>query len=226
MPTARELSKAKFERVSADARRAFERHELINSGDRWWFIARRYADDSAWKGKIDGAFSASIFCGFHGEIVVTGDISVIEFSCYGDSPDVRDRLRWIGRCRDVSYYVAQKARIGMGDDGKLTTDYDCEIAARELREHVESLLEGGNELSDAERAAFAHASEQVAYDESSPDTIVGELFASVGYDLVDGVSNLGRVVSSRVIYAYAAVARLCEILDARDAKEVASDASA
>lgn len=100
------------------ATEAFARHELVdNPCEGWWRIARKDPD-----GRIDGNYAAEIISLWGGRLFVGGDIEDCVFAYYSDSRDPVAKLRWIGKCEDVGWYVCQKAQIGLSDSGRLTTE--------------------------------------------------------------------------------------------------------
>lgn len=212
--TAFEMRKKRLADITEQAKKAFAHHELVDHGDRWWLIGRRYEDNN----KLNSAYLTSIFCDHFGQIYVGGDVDVMVFGCYGDSRDLHKRLRWMGRCKDLGYYIAQKAQIGMTDNKKLTHDRDVDIAVVEIREFIEMRKNdsdgewpNGREDED-ERDALIRAIEQLKAGE--PIQLVEyELFSEVGYDVLESLAPLGEVLSSRVIYTWQAIARLCDLLD-------------
>lgn len=98
------------------ATEAFRDHRLIRcEGDRWRIA--KVKDN----GKVESAYATEIISLWGARLYVGGDIDDCIFA-YSDNPDPIAKLRWIGRCDDVGYYVCQKAQIGMTDSGKLTTE--------------------------------------------------------------------------------------------------------
>lgn len=99
------------------ATEAFARHQLIRRRPDRWRIAR--VED----GRILGPYATEVVSLWGGELYVGGDIGFCVFGHYSDSPDPIMKLRWIGECEDLDWYVLQKARIGLEDPaGRLTTE--------------------------------------------------------------------------------------------------------
>jgi hypothetical protein len=100
------------------ATEAFARHSLVegNHGSDRWRIAR--VED----GRIQSAYATEIVSLWGGELYVGGDIDCCVFGRYADTPSHIDKLRWIGTTEDLDWYVSQKAKIGMSDSGKVTTE--------------------------------------------------------------------------------------------------------
>jgi hypothetical protein len=98
------------------ATEAFARHQLIQRNENRWRIAR--LDN----GRAMSVYATEIASLWSGGLYVGGDIDDCVFARYLDSPDPIARVRWIGECQDLDWYVWQKARIGMSDNGKVTTE--------------------------------------------------------------------------------------------------------
>lgn len=200
--------------MQAMAIEAFASHQLIERDDERgrWLIARRYED-----GKLDGCMLAEVISLFGGRLFVGGDISDCTFAYYSSDLTGKDfhlaKLRWMGKCRDVSYYVAQKAAIGLTDAGKLTETYDQDVAEAQLREHAKDLRESGDydedDITPFEEAADHHT--------ESHEALWDYLYRAV--DPVD-LPSFGMVTAPRVIFAWAAMRRLCELLEEHTPKAV------
>jgi hypothetical protein len=99
------------------ATEAFANHRLVRCDEDRWLIAR------ASRGRItETAYATEIVSLWHGRLYVGGDIDDCVFAQYVDSDRHIDKLRWIGWCDDLDWYVCQKAQIGMSDSGKLTKE--------------------------------------------------------------------------------------------------------
>ena len=212
-PTPREYAQQKLESTVERARAAFKNHQLRSAGEREWWLVRRHPDGEGW----DSCYATSVYADHHGQLYVGGDISAVVFGTYGDSPDPERRVRWMGRCKDLDYYVAQKATIGMTDNRKLTEDFDSDLAALELCDHVRRLEEEGAELDAMERDSWATHTREVVGGDISPEALAHQIYNDpyIPHEHIEGLGNLGRVLSTRVVYAWAALARLCDLIDAR-----------
>lgn len=187
---------------------AFRRHHLIDGSydNGRWFIARKYDD-----GTIDGTYATEIISLRGGRLFVGGDIDDCVFAYYSgpkDSPYFHEhKLSWIGRCQDVSYYVAQKARIGLTDNGKLTAEWNSDVAQYELQQ---MLNDKDLELSKDEREGLEEAMHAC---DDGEERVIAHLF-EVLQDPSSMISDdLGTVTAPRVIYAWAACRKLCQILN-------------
>jgi hypothetical protein len=207
--TSSELRQDYIKRTLERSRNAYKNHELIDRGDRWFHLARRYPDT----GQVDSYCATDIFCGHFGEIVVGGDVDTMVFAHYGDSRDIERRLKWIGRCKDLEYYVAQKASIGMTDNNALTYQFDPKIAAAELREHM-AQFDGDQRdvMNDDAKEEFDRIIGMVESGEAHQAVISHELYHSIDYDYIDELGQFGTVLSSRVIHAFVAIEKLCDLL--------------
>lgn len=193
---------------------AFKGHELVDNREDRWRIMRRDK-----YGQLTGIHAAEIVSLWGGRLYVGGDIDDCVFAYYGDHPDHRSKLRWMGRCNDVGYYVRQKASMGLTDGGKLVDDFDERVAQEDLdfqmSELLASLDPGQVEDGDAEyiKDLFDAAKGRMI----DPHTMRQRLYEGLDCpDAWEWVGSVGNIVSYRVVYAWAAVRRLCELLDAHD----------
>jgi len=118
--------------------------------------------------------------------------------------------------------VRQKASIGLSDGGKLVDEFDAQVAEDDLDFHMNEMIASLDptqvEEGDAQdiKEVFERAKELVHDDPHELRTyLYNELHDS---DAWEWLGELGNIVSHRVIYAWAALRRLCELLDAEDAK--------
>jgi len=194
---------------------AFKNHELIDNREDRWRIARRYPD-----GKIDCVHAAEIVSLWGGRIYVGGDIDDCVFAYYSDKTnDHIAKLRWMGCHTDVAYYVRQKASLGLTDGGKLVDAYDSQVADDDLAYHLEQELERIEEKRELNTVQCEKEKEEVrdlferaktlSYDQHEMMEVLRELDG----DAWEWIGNVGVTVSNRVIYAWAALRRLCELLD-------------
>ena len=193
-----------LERHRQQAAKAFERHVITKRSEGRWLLQTIHAD-----GRPDWTMAAEIIALENAAIYVGGDISHIIFA-YGPKDPI-GRLRWMGECSDLGYYVAQKARIGMGgrgDGGDVTVVWDYDVAKEELFEHVAETPDPyeGSGPEDVWRQVSADDQHEFLdnYREAFPD------------DDMDGIYSMGEVLAPRVIYAHAAIARLCVLLRAEE----------
>lgn len=187
--------------------RAFRKHELIEGDEnsRRWRIARRYDD-----GSVMGQYASEVVSLWGGRLYAGGDISECVFAYYSDTNDGhpehhRHKLCWIGRGQDVCYYIHQKATIGIGCNGKLTSTWDDDVARHELQELLD---DEDQEWSDEEREAIEYAQSLCSDGE---EWVIHHLYENIR-DPYDLPNNLGKVVSTRVIYAWAACRKVCQLL--------------
>jgi hypothetical protein len=145
-------------------------------------------------------FYTEIFAGAGG-LLVHGDIDVVRFA-HDSSRSAWHKLTWMAHCTDIGYYVAQKARIGMGD--VLTHQYDESVAREELRERAEEV---GADIP-ALREVLLEAAEDYAEDEYSLRSFLSE--RDQGWDLWE--CSFGNVVPHRVVSAHAALNKCASLL--------------
>jgi len=185
---------------------AFEKHVVadpyvgVQGSDRW-FIARSNKDGNGY----DGTYATEIIALRNGRLFVGGDIDDCVFA-YGDKEPLQ-RLRWIGCCEDLGYYVKQKATIGLGDGFKLTEEYVPSVALSQLDELIEEAVKENTKEEYLEylREAKDHVDEH--------DDLMQFVHEHLSeYELY----YLGGCCSARVVFAWAAVRRLCELLGLRE----------
>jgi hypothetical protein len=200
-----------FEGTKKLALAAFEDHKLILRDDERgrWRIAMTYED-----GSVQGQYATEIVSLWNGRLFVGGDIDDCVFGYYGDKRGTeadghRAKVRWIGRCNDITYYVEQKATIGLTDSGKLTKAWDEEVAEYDLRE---LLADEEQEWTEKEKEALEEAIDRMGDGEFH----VMDILYNGLQDPFDLLGSLGQVTTPRVIYAWAACRRLCELLDEAD----------
>jgi hypothetical protein len=187
---------------------AFKDHEIVDTKDGHWRIMKRDKD-----GHLTNIHYAEIVSLWGGRLFVGGDIDDCVFAYYGDYSDHLSKLRWIGKTNDVSYYVRQKASMGLTDNGHLVNEYDEDVASSDLDDHLETELEGTGRDPEKEenlRSIFSQAKE-MAYDPVEMRTYLSDELNDC--DCWEWLYTIGVVVSMRVIYAWAAVRRLCELLE-------------
>jgi hypothetical protein len=194
----------KSQTLISQAIEAFKDHELIlNTQDRWRIASRNS------NGSICGFYAAEIISLWGGRLYVGGDIDDCIFAYFSTNNPENfhlDKLRWIGKHNDVDYYVKQKASIGLTAT-ELTETWDVDTAVKELDLIIEKLQK------DPE--------ERVQVDDiiSVKNTARGwgrhEALEEIQeFNLENLIPiNFGMVTSPRVIFAWAAVRRLCELLE-------------
>jgi hypothetical protein len=206
VPTEKDSARAQGKVTIQRALEAFEQHHLIRGtkdSDRW-VLARKYED-----GKIRSDMLTEVVSLWGGRLFVGGDIDDCSFAYYS-GPSDRFHLRklaWMGRCQDILYYVAQKAQIGLTDGGALVWTWDNDVARYDL---WTMLTDEHAHWSDEEREGIEDAMRYVDDGEYRVLDKLCECLEDPAGALPG--SNFGKRLSSRVIYAWAAVHRLCEIL--------------
>ncbi len=193
----------------ARSRESFAQHEITKRSEGRWLLQTRHPD-----GKPNWIMAAEIVCLEGGRLYVGGDIHPVLFGINGAAPEAR--VRWLGGTTDVDYYVAQKAAIGMSAD-VWVREYDYDAARSDIdgliayfREYREdcaeddpmlvALRDAKHRVEDGEHAVLEHLREEARRNRC-------EGFMEDRYDI-------GQVVSWRVYGAWAALERLCKLLDA------------
>lgn len=190
------------DRLRAEARECFAQHEIRESSEKRWLLQRRGRD-----GRWVQDHAAEVLVLIYGELYVGGDIDHVVFSRYGDSDEPRARVRWIGECGDVAYYVTQKAGIGSGK-GRARV-YDSNAARAELETVHAQLLVEDPEGSAAVLEILEAALESADFDDRY--ALVHRLYDADEFFRDWALDDLGMVVSPRVYKAHAALARLCAL---------------
>lgn len=195
---------------------AFKNHELVDNREDRWRICKREKD-----GTLTNVHAAEIVSLWGGRLYVGGDIDDCVFAYYGDKSDHRSKLEWMGKCNDVAYYVRQKASMGLSDGGKLVDEFDDRVAAEDLDYQMNDMLQNIKDCAatdeegedDARRikSIFEQAKELMSEPHEMRVYLYDELKDIDGWEWLD---EIGTIVSHRVVYAWAAVRRLCELLDA------------
>lgn len=199
---------------------AFSKHVIIDDVQRneigWWDIARRDPD-----GTVKGTYRTEIISLQNRRLFVGGDIDDVVFAYYSMHGDTRNnppqaflhnKLAWIGRCNDW-HYIQQKAQIGMTDGGKLTTEYNEHFARVRLAEHFKEYIkeypDKAAKLTELHQELVLYiAEEETLQDEIANNPLINE----IDPDNWEWLGSLGVACASRVVYAWAAVHRLCDLL--------------
>lgn len=181
----------RLRQTSLMAHTAFQHHVIVTESEGRWLLQR----DRKW------AYAAEIIALANGALFVGGDISHVVFG-YGPNDPIA-RVRWIGECEDLGYYVAEKARIGTG--AELVDQWLDDIAQHELRAFV---------ADNPERVVDHDALEDALEQEERHDFT--RLAAGALDDGWEVVGAMGEILAPRVVYAHAALARLCVLLRERE----------
>lgn len=129
------ISKAELvARYTWDSMRWLANHQLL--GEAYWSDGA----GARWEiGEPDTTIHrCEIIAGTGGTLIVHGDFAMARFA-YSDRYNAWYRLLWMADCRDVGYYVAQKARIGMGSS---IAHYDERVALYDIRKELTELRTG------------------------------------------------------------------------------------
>jgi len=193
------------------AMKDFENHQIIldDKENGRWRIAKKTED-----GGVEGFYATEIISLWGGRLFAGGDIDDCVFAYFSAAKNLSDvdfhlaKLAWIGQCTDVGYYVAQKAAIGLSDSRKLTEEWDPDIAIEQLREMSED--------EDNPKKANEVILEAIEFCQNIGDEhlLMNLLYETLGCENYTDIipESLGKVTSTRVIYAWAACRRLCQLV--------------
>lgn len=169
-------------------------HKIISKSNGRWYV----------KNPKNNAYWFEVISLENGPLYIGGGISHVIFSYYVDLEDHERKLRWIGHHDEVSYYVAQQASIGM-TGCNITYDVDTTVAIAELEDLIEACREGDEQNLEAYREALRllnkynlHYAKEHLYEELENSS---------------EILPLGEVVSPRIIFAWQAAKKLCQLLD-------------
>jgi hypothetical protein len=184
------------------ARKAFATHVITaRSGERW--LIQRIHED----GRPESTFWVEVAV-LRGHLYVGGDIDTVVFK--GGPMDPVARVRWMGESKSLTDYVAEKACSGLGSR-ELVWSWDREVAADDLSRHIADMDEESRVGVDSFYLQEAVAAE------------TRDDFATRAADAIDDpdaweyVGSFGELLDSRIIYAHAALARLCALLSESEA---------
>lgn len=147
-------------------------------------------------------YRAEIIAGIGGSLLVHGDIDDVRFASYGDRADAWSRLTWMGLCRDLDYYVEQKACIGTSrrercyEPDVAVYDINRLLEEREMDQRiVDALIEARDEHAD-DVHALRGCLDQVRYID----------------DFWEWGGDIGEVIETRIVNAHAALHRCVHLL--------------
>lgn len=209
-------AKKRHEQLKREAHDAFADHEIRYSEEehgRWLLQGRDKA------GHWTGVFAAEVVALWGGRIYVGGDIQGVEFAYGPIKRGPRCLIRWMGECTDIGYYVAQKAAIGSASSRNAVEVFDAEVATEELKALCDAERQELSEYDDGDdcRHSRRHKErieeleeiiERGCFDEHELHVALSENLDS---DFLCDLGAVGMVLNSKVHYAHAAMARLCEI---------------
>jgi len=186
------------EQIVKYARASYAEHRILERGPGYW-ICGRSPGSNQHKFEVRSLLFGALYVG--------GDLDHMIFAQYTDSPDPERKLRWIGEHASIDYYVAQKAAIGMGNDACVWT-YEPRATVEAYRQALED-----PELTNAQRDALNAAIEATAAHQDREE-VIRALYESDAFHPHDIDTQAGKVPSPRLIYAWQAVKKVVELLDA------------
>lgn len=206
MASSEDVYRREIGSVVANAARAFADHVLVAEGG--YAPAQVYSWSIARPG--DSAYSAQIVSLSAGALLVHGDIDAVVFQRSDRSLEARPF--WLRG--ELSEYVMEKARIGSGEERAMAwnryvffahaAEYAAEYVAegRDVPEWLANMIDIGESIH-----AHTVSRERLlsdAHDDGAES------------DDMEALCELGKVPSARLIYAHAAINRLCDLLDTRE----------
>lgn len=179
-------------------------HELL--GEEYWDEGR----GARWLIGRPGTnvMRTEIIAGVCGSLLVHGDCDLSRFAHYSDHRDAWNRLLWMGCCRDVGYYVAQKYSIGMARSGAGSESYDEDVAKHDLRERIAEELRCGREPDDPMLVVLEDALESHTESKHELRTFLSE--NDKGWDFWEW--RIGEVTSTSVVTGHLALQRCAYLL--------------
>lgn len=205
------------------ARREFKRHRMKVIGPGHWRIMR----------PKDSCFWTDIVVMGDCGLAVWGDIGGLFFSYYSHPSRPEAVVYWMANA-DIGYYGRQKAHIGTGG-AELVDEYVDDVAIFDLRDRLKQAKEEYGEGWNEERStlycgtttvgaeyteAIEEAIQSVQYgtDVQEVQRALYDKISHVEQDAYEWVFGIGKVPSSRLIYALSAVRRLGQLLRREDKK--------
>lgn len=201
------------EQLTEEARRAFADHVIRKRSEGRWLLMRPDKD-----GTWSPFHWTEVISLYGGSLYVGGDIQHVIFGYYSDDGRPESKVYWMGRRRSAADgYLQEKASIGSGRE--LTESWEEDVAREGVQDWLKEEREalGEYEAGDKWHARHMRRIEQLEglLDDfpSSKDLLAHALYEIDPERLCDcGVP--GTVPHFRLFYAHAALARLCDLLDA------------
>lgn len=198
-----QVKKNRRDQLVEQSQHAFENHVITRRSEGRWLLQRQYED-----GKPDWTMAAEVISLAGGALYVGGDIDFVIFSWFSDSTAHEDKVRWMGKCNDLEYYVHQKACIGTGRE--LIDVYDAEVAEETLKEWLKDEQESNGRNYDRLKELI---DDGLRYDDGRHE-LINRLYDELGHGFAFDRGDVGIVMAPRVYCAHAALRRLCDLLDA------------
>jgi hypothetical protein len=191
-------------RLQWEIARMYENHQLLD--EQYWAEGR----GARWLiGQADtNVMKTEIIAGICGSLLVHGDCDTARFAYYSDHRDAWRRLCWMGCCRDLGYYVAQKYSIGMARSGAGSDTYDEEVAQDDLRRRIAEEIECGREPDDPLIVLLHEALESHTESEHELRMFLSE--NDKGWDLWEW--RFGEVIATPVVTGHLALQRCVYLL--------------
>jgi hypothetical protein len=138
-------------------------------------------------------------------LIMVGDCDTMVFAHY-DGRDIEGAIKWMARA-DVSYYVKQKAAIGMGSIGH--ESFDLDVALWEAKENLRDAEEDeGNRSIEGWRKIVREL--ETRYDEYDDRREALNLLYTTLADYDH--DSFGMVPSQRLLWAWSIIRKAHELL--------------
>lgn len=199
----------------AHARKSFAKHEIVKGSEGRWLL-KQPGTNNFW-------FEVVVLAG--GCLLVHGDIQAVIFGRYhaheNDTPTraARQMVLWMGtRKRPDDSYFVEKAGLGGTADETIWT-YDEDTLREQIKELIKEVSDGevdeDGEVDSHKRERREELEDVLA---RVGDVSLEEIQREV-YDALEGDGESvprGKIISSSMIYAHAALQRLTGLFDAAD----------
>lgn len=193
----------------ASVKKEFERHGITKRSEGRWLLQRLYPDTD----RADWTMAAEVVCLEGGRLYVGGDIFPVIFAYCSDPGEAR--VRWMGAHSDITHYVAEKAQIGLSDNGALVKEYNPDVAKSDLDDLARNFDECYEVPPD--HPMLVAIMDSKSYVDDGRDHLLRHLRDAADEngvsDFMEDRYSFGMVISSRVYCAWGALSRLVQLLD-------------
>jgi hypothetical protein len=205
---------------NADWNKSFENHQILRR-DKYSLHLRNTCDGNCW---------VTISMSDGGDLAVMGDVGPMVFA-YTTGSLVR-RISWMGQLEEVTGYVCEKARIGMGRD---LAEYDSDEWKTDVISLFGDYIEAAEEAEDPGLEKLKEQLTWEAYESEVDMETAGsvenggqayavreliEFLESAGCeDAWEGIESIGAVVGQDLGACHAALRRAYLLLEAEGVYE-------
>ena len=195
------------------ARKSFEKHEIVKWSEGRWLL-KQPGTSTFW-------FEVVVLAG--GYLLVHGDIQAVMFGCYHANENnlptttARQMVLWMGtRKRPDDGYFIEKAGIGGTADETIWT-YDEDTLREEIADLIKEVSDGEVDEDDEVDSRKHDRREELEEILTRVGDVSLEEIQSQVYDALEGDAESiprGKLLSSSMVYAHAALQRLTKLLEA------------